>query len=427
MKNRHFYCNEKKKCTPILIGMSTTLIAIAILLVCHFYMNAILPEKIYMNANEEQTITMPIPGIFSCESSETSAKISNGSEKGSYVIYSETIGQYELQFKLFGLWNYKSILLEVMEETEVIPGGIPVGIYLESNGILVIETAKIMNEKGEECSPCKDLLQTGDYIIEVNGEKVTQKEQLIKMVETSNGEQLKLRIKRGEKILAVEVAPLLDKEQKYKLGAWVRDDTQGIGTITYIEADGSFGALGHGISDADIGVIMECERGTLYEAQIRGIIRGVSGSPGSLSGIICYGSNSVIGSITANTDKGVFGTVNDNLIKKLELEPVEIAYKQEVKQGPATIYSTVDGERKEYDIYIKEVNVYSLNSNKGMVIEIRDEKLIQKTGGIVQGMSGSPIIQNGKMVGAVTHVLVNDPTTGYGIFIENMLDTSLSK
>lgn len=428
MKNRRRYFK--------IIGLCFSLSIVCTILFSHFYLKSMLPEKIYITAQEAEDLNLhiPLPGDLSCESSEV--VLGTGSNIPSneisitmnqpFTVYSASTGQYKLSFKLFGLWNYKNIELQVMEETQVIPGGMPIGIYLESDGILVVGTTSIETVRGEDVSPCDHMLQSGDYILEAQGKAVENKEQLIEIVASGKGQPVELLVRREEKLVEVSVTPVQSIGGDYKLGIWVRDDTQGIGTITYVGADGSFGALGHGISDADTGLVVECRGGTLYRAQIRGIMKGSVGKPGSLSGIICYGADSVMGEVSINTSQGIFGTANTAFMEQLNREPVEIAYRQEVKEGPAVIWCTVDGELKEYDVSIVEAHPFSGNKNKGMVIEITDPELLEKTGGIVQGMSGSPIIQNGKLVGAVTHVLVNDPTRGYGIFIENMLEAAES-
>ena len=211
------------------------------------------------------------------------------------------------------------------------------------------------------------------------------------------------------------------EDGSYKLGAWVRDDTQGIGTMTYIDMSGNFGALGHGISDSDTGKVVEIEEGALYETEILGIEKGTIGNPGVMAGVIYYGLGSQLGTITDNTDIGIFGKVNDKMKKSLQAQAVEVGYRQDVKKGQAWVRSDVSGELKDYEIEIQKVDYNPVQQNKSMVIKVVDEELLRLTGGIVQGMSGSPILQDGKLIGAVTHVFVQDSTRGYGIFVEDML------
>ena len=229
-------------------------------------------------------------------------------------------------------------------------------------------------------------------------------------------------MRRDGEPIDVSVKPIASSDGKYKLGAWVRDDTQGIGTITYVDMNGNFGALGHGISDSDTGDLVETSQGALYSTEIMGIEKGTIGKPGLLSGVIYYGPQSHMGDISQNTNEGIFGTVNQQFKKQLTGEPMEIACRQDVKPGIAYIRSNVSGELEDYEIEIQKVDYNASHKNKSMVIKVTDPRLLELTGGIVQGMSGSPIIQDGKLAGAVTHVFVQDASRGYGILIENMLE-----
>ena len=226
---------------------------------------------------------------------------------------------------------------------------------------------------------------------------------------------------RGEEYIEVSLNPVKSVSGKYMLGVWVRDDLAGVGTLTYYKADGTYAALGHAVSDSDTGTIMSMAEGYLYHTDIVGIKKGKSGTPGELSGIIQYGDSTRIGSIMQNTGLGIHGVLNGKL-KWLETgECYEVRYKQDIRTGSAFIVSSVSGESKKYEVMVESVDYSGKEENKGILIRVTDPELLELTGGIVQGMSGSPIIQDGKLIGAVTHVLVNDPTKGYGIFIEKML------
>ena len=209
-----------------------------------------------------------------------------------------------------------------------------------------------------------------------------------------------------------------------KLGIWVRDNAQGLGTITYLDSDSHFGALGHGIHDVDTGELLNISDGTLYLTSVKEIQKGVNGTPGGMEGIIVYNNYNVLGKIKKNTEAGIFGTIDRVDVLFANQTPVQLAKKEEVEEGPAIIRCAVDGEIKEYDILITQVNLWSGEVNKSMTIEVTDPSLLDETGGIIQGMSGSPILQNGKLIGAVTHVFVNNPTKGYGIFAESMINES---
>ena len=331
------------------------------------------------------------------------------------------IDSYQMNLKLFGVLPYKNVDIEVIQDKMLIPSGIPIGIYVKTDGVLVVGIGEFESSGGETISPAKYVLQKGDYILESNGEPVENKKQFIRMVEDSEGEDMVLTIRRNNEITDICINAGKNRMEEWKLGIWIRDNAQGIGTMTYEGTDSTFGALGHGINDVDTSILMNLEEGTLYRTEIVGITRGANGAPGELTGYIEYDSDNVIGEITENTAEGIFGVCDEELVTNSVYEPVPIALKQEIEIGPAQIICSVSGEPEFYDVEIVEVNLEHENVNRGIVIRVVDEKLLMLTGGIIQGMSGSPIIQNGKIVGAVTHVLVNDSTKGYGIFIEEML------
>lgn len=315
----------------------------------------------------------------------------------------------------------KEVSAEAVGESMVIPGGMPVGIYLETEGVMVLGTEQITGEDGMRYNPAEHIVKPGDYIIGINGQEIRTKSQLIEAVGSLDREEVVLTIKREEEQLDIKFRPVRCGVGDYKLGIWVRDNTQGLGTVTFLNADSTFGALGHGIHDVDTSELLDISDGTLYLTSIKDIKRGENGMPGGMEGIIVYNHYNVLGTITKNTEVGIFGTVDriDTLFS--EQEPMETGVKEEIETGPASIRCAVDGEIKEYEIQITGVDFYTSEVNKGLTVEVTDKALLAETGGIVQGMSGSPIIQNGKLIGAITHVFVNDPTKGYGIFIENML------
>ncbi|MDO5424451.1 MAG: SpoIVB peptidase [Eubacteriales bacterium] len=331
-------------------------------------------------------------------------------------------GQVRIQCSLFGVIPFKSIQVNVCGETFVYPGGDPVGIYMKTKGVLVIGTGEVAGADGIVKEPALNIIRSGDYIVEADGTAVETKEDLMQCVAQSGGREMVLTVNRNDETTSLKVSPVMTEGQEYKLGIWVRDDTQGIGTLTYVEEDGTFGALGHGISDVDTGTLLELEDGTLYHTDILSVMKGSQGAPGELAGVIRYRRDAVLGKIAENTACGIFGVLSEAGMEEEPGETVEVAFKQDVRAGEAVIRSAVGGEVREYGIVIEKVNVGSGDVNKSMVIRVTDEELLEVTGGIVQGMSGSPILQDGKLIGAVTHVFVNDPTKGYGIFIENMLE-----
>lgn len=305
----------------------------------------------------------------------------------------------------------------------VIPGGMPIGIYMETDGVMVLGTDSIEGVDGRKYSPAENLIKEGDYIVGLNGEELNSKKELISKIAALDSEEVVLQIRREEECIDVKMTAVMTEDKSYKLGIWVRDSVQGLGTVTYFTADNEFGALGHGIHDTDTDELLEIKEGRVYEAQILNIDKGEKGSPGGMEGMIVYSRYHLLGSIDKNTDIGVYGTITDISTLTDEQTAIPVCTKSEVKTGAATIRCCVTGEVKEYDIEIEKINHFSKEANKGMVIKVVDKELLEITGGIIQGMSGSPIIQDGKLVGAVTHVLVNDPTSGYGILIENMLST----
>ncbi|MCX4306762.1 MAG: SpoIVB peptidase [Acetatifactor sp.] len=331
------------------------------------------------------------------------------------------IDTYQMDLKLFGVLPYKNVDIEVIQDKMLIPSGLPIGIYVKTDGVLVVGIGEFESSEGDTISPARYVLQKGDYILKSNGEAVENKKQFIGMVEASEGEDMVLTIRRNNETTDVMIKAGKNKMEEWKLGIWIRDNAQGIGTMTYEGTDNTFGALGHGINDVDTSILMNLEEGTLYRTEIVGITRGANGAPGELTGYIEYDSDNVIGEITENTAEGIFGICDETLLTNSVYEPIPIALKQEIELGPAQIICSVSGEPEFYDVEIVEVNLEHENVNRGIVIRVVDEKLLMLTGGIIQGMSGSPIIQNGKLAGAVTHVLVNDSAKGYGIFIEEML------
>ncbi len=345
-----------------------------------------------------------------------------------FVSYEDAVevsgnGSYRMELKIFGLLPLKTVKVSPLREQTIYASGSPVGIYMETRGILVIDCGQIRGASGVVQSPAEHIIQSGDYICAVNGEELSDKDRLISLVADSGGQTMELEVLRGRERIPLAVTPALAEDGTYKLGIWVRDNIQGIGTLTCVTGNGQFAALGHGISDIDTGTRLEIEDGELYHAQILSIQKGENGNPGELRGVINYEKSQKIGEIVQNTSNGIVGQL-DSLEKcEMNLEEYPIGLKQEMQTGPASILCNVDGNVEEYSIEITDIDWNSQDTNKSFEIHVTDKNLLEKTGGIVQGMSGSPILQNGKLVGAVTHVFVQDSAGGYGIFIENMLES----
>ena len=329
-------------------------------------------------------------------------------------------GSYLLSARILGVIPFKDIKVIPADSTSVLVSGSTVGIYMETDGVLVIDTGEIISEDGQTVDPACNIVEPGDYIVAFNDETITCKKDLVKDLENLTQDTVTLQVIRNGKKIPLLLDPVKDVKGEYKLGVWVRDNTQGIGTLTFVDQNGKYGALGHGISDVDTGELLHIDDGALYQAQIVGIQKGSSGSPGELSGLIHYEAEKIIGSIEKNCEQGIYGKLTD-MSGLSGLKKMEIAYKQELEIGPASVLCCVDGEIREFEAEITRIDMNHEDTNKSFVIQVTDPELLEMTGGIVQGMSGSPIIQNGKFIGAITHVFVQDSTGGYGIFIENMM------
>ncbi len=329
-------------------------------------------------------------------------------------------GDYDATVKLFGLIPVKDVTVSVEPELTLSPGGDAVGIKLFTKGLICVGTQKITDTQGKEHNPGQKYdIKSGDIIISANGEILHTIERLSDIVSKSQGRLIELVVSQNGKEAKKSVLPI-NTDDGYKLGLWVRDSTAGIGTITFTDNDsGTFAALGHPITDVDTGKLMPVDKGSITPAEIVGVKKGGRGTPGELYGTFS-GNGNESGVITQNTQQGIYGRLIPGKYTAKSGQ-IPIGTKSQVTTGEAYILSTVNGRQPErFSVEIQRVMRYSPD-DKNMIIKITDKRLLDITGGIVQGMSGSPIVQNGKLIGAVTHVFVNDPTRGYGIFIENML------
>ncbi|MCM8711055.1 SpoIVB peptidase [Clostridium sp. SYSU_GA19001] len=326
---------------------------------------------------------------------------------------------------LLGLVPIKSVSVKAIpSEISLYPGGQPVGVKLNTKGVLIVALSDVETENGKTTSPGAVAgVQIGDNIIKINDIPIISSEQVAQIVNSCEGKDLTLIIDRKGTELSKKIRPIksLD-DNKYKIGLWIRDSTAGVGTLTfYDEKTKKFAALGHPITDGDTGTILSISSGQIVSSSIVSIRKGTRGNPGELKGIF-IDEDITLGDIYKNTDCGIFGSSSKDLINSKFNRPMKIGLRNEIKTGPAKIITTIDGESpKTYDIEIEKLLQQDTPGPKSMIIKVTDSELLQKTGGIVQGMSGSPIIQNDKIVGAVTHVLINKPDVGYGIYIEWML------
>ncbi len=387
-------------------------VSVVISLVCALvfgfvgYGTVCLPES-YVTADARFTDTGNM--LFTCECDEVISAADNDFARS-----------YPAQIKLLGAIPVKSSTVTVVHRRYVTLGGNVFGLRIFSDGVIVAGVGTL-SSGGATVAPAKKAgIKQGDIIKEINGVAVTSNHDVSRLVEESNGAKLNVKFVRDGKLKTVEVMPAKDTaDGKYKLGMWVRDSSAGVGTVTFVDnLTGTVAGLGHAICDTDTGGIIPLKNGDMLNVNIRGCVKGTSGTPGELCGVF---GNKVLGELYINGSYGVYGVAAE---KDSTANKIPVALSSEVKTGKAQIVSTVSGNGPEYfDIEITKIH-RSDDGEKNMVIKVTDEDLLKKTGGIVQGMSGSPIVQNGMLVGAVTHVFVNDPQQGYAIFAETMIETA---
>ncbi len=387
------------------------LLSLAIITVQGFalYTQATLPDQYYVAAGETLTIqsTLPITSTNSSDSMPVEAYAAPGNS-------------YNVDLKLpYGV-EIKQVQVQVVDREMVIPGGNPFGIKMFTEGVMVVGMSDIASG-GDSSNPAREAgVKVGDIILSMNGQPVLTNEDVGAVVSSCGGRAVEVQLERAGESMTYQLNPVRSDDGVYRAGIWVRDSSAGIGTMTYYNPTTNvFAGLGHAICDVDTGNIMPLHSGEIVGVKITGVHRGASGAPGELRGSF---SGEKVGELLINSQEGIFGLG----VKPLRLaQAIPLGLKYEVQEGPASILCTLDdGETQEYAISVEKVNIIENNPTKNMVIRVTDPQLLAKTGGIVQGMSGSPILQNGKLIGAVTHVFVNDPTRGYGIFAENMAKMS---
>ena len=370
---------------------------------------------------EGENLELPsIFGIFFNLDNE-SATLETSSSEARKI--SDEVGVTNMEVSLFNKFLIKEVEVSVLPKTKVIPVGNLAGVKLYTNGVLVVGMSEIQGIDNKIYKPYeKTGIEEGDTIISINSQTIHSTEDLIETVNESSGQEVKIDYVRDNQTLQCSMTPVKTSEEEYKLGLWVRDSAAGVGTVTFYEPkSGSFGALGHGIVDIDTEKLIDISSGEFVTTKILNVQKGEKGNPGRIQGTIDNQKN--IGIISKNTKFGIYGRVDNiytlNLQKSKEME---VASRDEIHTGDATILSTLEnGNTEEYKIEIVKIFKENNYDNKSMQIKVTDEKLLEKTGGIIQGMSGSPIIQDGKFIGAVTHVLVNDPEEGYAVFADIML------
>ncbi len=328
-----------------------------------------------------------------------------------------------MKLNLFENIFLKDINIDVLPKTTVIPVGNIAGIKLYTSGVLVVGMSEIEGIDNKKYKPYENTgIEEGDTIISINNKKIETTEELVQEVNSCNGNKIEIQYMHENKSLECSITPIKTDKQEYKLGLWVRDSAAGVGTVTFYEpSTGYFGALGHGITDIDTEQLIDISTGEFVTTKILNVIKGESGKPGKIQGTVDNQKN--IGIIIKNTKFGIYGKVeNLNNINIDTSKEIELALRNEIQIGKANIMCSLEnGKTEEYEIEIEKIYKENNYDNKSMLIKVTDERLLEKTGGIIQGMSGSPIIQNGKFVGAVTHVLVNNPQEGYAVFGDIML------
>lgn len=416
---------DKLKLRKISIYFSVLIVICFVVL--SFQINKILfyPGNLNIIKGENKDLSLSFP--FSLDNNDDESIVQTIYNEGSktYNINGIELGESKMQLKLLGLIPLKNVNLNVIERPNLVPGGNSIGVRLNTKGVLIVAVTDVIDINGSRNSPAKDSgLKVGDSIITINDEKIVSAEQVVDILNKIKDEEVKIRILRnGYEFDTVSKAIQCMQDNSYRLGIWVRDKTTGIGTLTYLNpSNKSFGALGHGISDIDTGKLLTVEDGLIMNAKVSDITQGRKGMPGEIKGVF-YKTEEILGDIKDNDEFGIYGKLKDSYLNENEFKTIPIAFKEEVSLGKAYILTTTtDNIVEKYEINIEKVDLQDRANQKSMIIRITDPKLLQKTGGIVQGMSGSPIIQDGKLVGAVTHVFINDPTKGYGLFIEWMLE-----
>ena len=389
------------------------------------------PNEIKIAKGENKNINVIFPFSLSVSASEdvvVQSAYNSGANNGlkrSYKIDGVDAGEAEFQLKLLGLIPVKKVDVNVVDRPKLVPGGNAIGVKINTKGVLVVAVTDVIGIDGQRYNPAKDAgIKPGDSIIKINDIEIKDAQHVVELLNQLQDQKIKLEIDRNNIKYEIEATPVKSLQDNcYRLGIWVRDKTAGIGTLTFYDKDTKvFGALGHGITDMDTGHLLNPNHGKIINAKISNIEQGKKGSPGEIKGMF-YESEKELGEIINNSHYGIFGVLNDEFVKADKREPIPIGFKEEVKIGKAHILATIsDNKVEKFDIEITDVQLQDKPEQKSMTIKITDRRLLEKTGGIVQGMSGSPIIQDGKLIGAVTHVFVNDPTKGYGVFIEWMLE-----
>ena len=336
---------------------------------------------------------------------------------------SQDVGKSTLEVSLFDNILLKNVEVSVLPKTKVIPVGNIAGVKLYTSGVLVVGMSEIEGNDNKKYKPYENTgIKEGDTIIKVNDKNINSTSDLIQTVNLSQGHDISIKYVHQQETKECSITPVKTNNSQYKIGLWVRDSAAGVGTVTFYDPTSkTFGALGHGITDIDTNELINIASGEFITTKILNITKGESGNPGKIQGTIENQNN--IGTIGKNTRYGIYGKVDNLASLNIDTsKEAEVALREEIQLGKAKILCSLDNQKpQEYEIEIEKIYKDNNYDNKSMKIKVTDEKLLEKTGGIIQGMSGSPVLQNGKFVGAITHVLVNDPQEGYAVFGDIML------
>ncbi len=389
------------------------LFIISFLLLILVYVASItnMPDKIILFQGEGYSLKK-VPGL-EIEAVQASTNLATDLKTGI-----EQVGKVEYKVSLFGGIPLKDISVSVIPKTYVVPLGNAIGLKLYTNGVLVVGMSEINGKKPYENTG----IEEGDMIVNVDNVAINSTAELVKVVNKAGEKEIEVEYVRKGKTMQTSIIPVETENNVYKLGLWVRDAAAGVGTVSFYEpSSGMFAALGHGIQDVDTQELLTIAKGDFVTTRILSITKGTKGNPGKIQGSI--DNQTTLGEIYKNTEFGIYGKLNNTAALNINAsDAVEVAGRDEIQTGEAKIICTLeDNIKKEYKVEIEKIYKNNNENNKSMLIKITDKDLIEKTGGIIQGMSGSPIIQNGKLVGALTHVLVNNPEMGYGVFADIMV------
>jgi len=408
----------------------------ATIITLNSYWHGLLPTRQNINVGDSIAAALDLPGAVMQNFSLNLCSVSdifsvNGDqyreftyEAGNTQAVALKPGQLEMQLKLFGLLPIHKMTVNVVEPLSVIPGGQSIGVLLHTEGVMVVGEAAVEND-GRSVYPARSAgIAVGDLIMKINGAKITSENQLQQIVDQCGreGKDVALLVKHGSKNKLTKINPVLcDKTERYRIGIFIKNSTAGVGTLTFYDPQSkTYGALGHMIADFENGHKLNPVNGKIVESSVKGLHPGRKGAPGEKLGVF-KGNSDIIGNIEKNTTCGIFGKLQNGITNPYYKRPLPVAMRYQVKKGQAEILTVLDGNKIE-PFKIEIMDILPAGSNKELVIKVTDRELLSRTGGIIQGMSGSPIIQNGKLVGAVTHVFINDPAKGYGVLVETMLN-----